>query len=122
MNQTLKKSVDPLNSHTKLHIKTPYPLQWKIAVIFLIPKRSKPPDITSFYLLICLLPFFTKLTEKLILKRLSKIINDKKIIPNTQFGFRNKHSILYQVHRLTDSIAHVLEKKQYCSVILLDVA
>ena len=99
-----------------------FPLQWKVSVIILIPKPGKPPDIASSYRPISLLPFFAKLTEKLILKRISKIINDKKIIPNTQFGFRNKHSTLHQIHRITDSISYALEKKLYCSAVLLDVA
>ena len=99
-----------------------FPLQWKVSIIILIPKPGKPPDMASSYRPISLLPFFAKLTEKLILKRISKIINDKKIIPNTQFGFRNKHSTLHQVHRITDSISYALEKKLYCSAVLLDVA
>ncbi|KAL4119930.1 hypothetical protein QTP88_012684 [Uroleucon formosanum] len=86
-----------------------FPIQWKISLIILIRPIS-------------LLPFFAKLCEKMILKRISKIINDNQIIPHTQFGFQNKHSTIHQIHRLTDSIAYSLENKSYCSAILLDVA
>ncbi|VVC34022.1 Reverse transcriptase domain [Cinara cedri] len=58
----------------------------------------------------------------MILKRISKIINDKQIIPHTRFGFQNKHSTIHQIYRLTDSIAYSLENKSYYSAILLDVA
>ncbi|KAL4085431.1 hypothetical protein QTP88_027290 [Uroleucon formosanum] len=58
----------------------------------------------------------------MILKRISKIINDNQIIPHTQFRFQNKHSTIYQIHHLTDSIAYSLENKSYCSAILLDFA
>jgi len=98
------------------------PLQWKVSVIILFPKPGKPPDITSSYRPISLLPFFSKLCEKLIIKRISQLVNDKNIIPHTQFGFRNKHSTIHQIHRLTDAIAYSFENKLYCSAVLLDVA
>lgn len=53
-----------------------FPIQWKISLIILIPKPGKPPDTPSSYRPISLLPFFVKLCEKMILKRISKIINE----------------------------------------------
>lgn len=99
-----------------------FPLQWKVSVIILFPKPGKPPDIPSSYRPISLLPFFAKLCEKLVIRRISKIVSDKKIIPDTQFGFRAKHSTIHQIHRLTDAIAFSFEKKLYCSAVMLDVA
>jgi len=98
------------------------PLQWKVSVIILFPKPGKPPDIPSSYRPINLLPFFAKLCEKLIIKRISQFVNDKNIIPHTQFGFRNKHSTIHQIHRLTDAIVYSFKNKLYCSAVLLDVA
>jgi len=98
------------------------PLQWKVSVIILSLKPSKPPDIPSSYQPVSLLPFFPKLCEKFIIKRISQLVNDKNIIPHTQFGFRNKHSTIHQIHRLTDAIAYSFENKFYYSAILLDVA
>jgi hypothetical protein len=71
---------------------------------------------------ISLLPFFVKLGKKLILQHISKIINDKKVIANTQFGFQNKHSTIHQAHRLTNVIAYSFENKPYCSAVLVDIA
>ena len=99
-----------------------FPLQWKFSIIIVIPKPGKPPDIPSSYRPISLLPFFSKVLEKLVLKRISPIINNSKIIPNSQFGFRNRHSTIHQVNRITDTIASALEKKQYCNAVFLDVA
>jgi len=69
-----------------------------------------------------LLPFFAKLLEKLILNRIFPIIKEKKLIPDTQFGFREQHSTIHQIHRLADTIAFFLEKKLYTSALFLDVA
>lgn len=101
---------------------TYFPLQWKSSIIILIPKPGKPPESPSSYRPISLLPFFSKVLEKLILKRINPLINNSGIIPNTQFGFRNQHSTIHQINRITDSIASALEKKQYCTAAFLDVA
>ena len=99
-----------------------FPLQWKFSIIVVIPKHGKPPDSPSSYRPISLLPFFSKVLEKLILKRITPIISNSRIIPNTQFGFRNFHSTTHQINRITDTISASLEKKQYCTAVFLDVA
>jgi len=33
----------------------------------------------------------------MLLKRINPLLNNVKIIPDTQFGFQNKHSSLHQV-------------------------
>jgi len=71
---------------------------------------------------ISLLPFFVKLLEKQILNRIFPIIKEKKLIPDTQFGFREHHSTIHQIHRLADTIACSLEIKLYTSAIFFDVA
>ena len=99
-----------------------FPMQWKLAIIILFPKPNKPIDNSSSYRPISLLPFFAKLLEKLILNRIFPIIKEKKLIPDTQFGFREHHSTIHQIHRLADTIACSLEKKLYTSAVFLDVA
>jgi hypothetical protein len=70
---------------------------------------------------ISLVPILSKLFEKLLLKRLNPILDEKQIIPTHQFGLRNKHSTIDQVHRITTLIEKALEEKQVCSTIFLDV-
>lgn len=50
------------------------------------------------------------------------IIESRKLIPPHQFGFRESHSTIDQVHRITDIIESTLEKKKICCSIFLDVA
>ena len=98
------------------------PACWKVAEVIMLPKPGKPPNDVSSYRPISLLPIISKLFEKLLLKRLKPIIERNRLIPDYQFGFRQKHSTIDQVHRITDIIECALEEKQICSALFLDVA
>lgn len=97
------------------------PQLWKIAEVIMIPKPGKPLDQPTSYRPISLLPVLSKLFEKILLKRIMSVIEEKKIIPNHQFGFRHKHSTIEQVHRIISVIEEALEGKKVCSAIFLDV-
>lgn len=104
-------------------LRLPYfPTIWKLAVVIIIPKVGKPKNLATSYRPISLLPTLGKLFEKLILLRIRPILREHQIIPTTQFGFRLGHSTIHQVHRLTDTIASALERKQFCAGLFLDVA
>jgi hypothetical protein len=64
----------------------------------------------------------SKLFEKLVLKRLTPILDASHTIPNHQFGFRRQHTMIDQVHRITAVIEWALEEKQVCATMFLDVA
>lgn len=99
-----------------------FPQLWKFSIIIVFPKPKKPPDILSSYRPISLLPFFAKIFERLILKRIRPYIFSNNIIPNTQFGFRASHATTHQLHRLVDAISFSFEKKKYCTCVFLDVS
>lgn len=86
------------------------PRQWKIAEVIMIPKPGKSPEDVASYRPISLLPTISKLFEKLLLKRLKPIIENKQLIPFHQFDFREEHSTIDQVHRITDVIKKSLEE------------
>ena len=88
----------------------------------MIPKPGKPPNDKTSYRPISLLPIISKIFEKLLLKRLKPVIEERKLIPNHQFGFRNKHSTIDQVHRITNVFEKAMEEKRICSTIFLGVA
>ena len=98
------------------------PEQWKRAQVIMLLKPGKPPENVTSYRPISLLPSLSKLLEKLLLKRLKPIIEEKNLIPEHQFGFCNKHSTIDQVHRVTNVISKALEEKKYCCGVFLDVA
>jgi len=76
----------------------------KAAEVIMIPKPGKPATEVTSYRPISLLPVLSKLHEKLLLKRLKPVLDEKRIIPTHQFGFRNDHSTIYQIHRITTFI------------------
>lgn len=98
-----------------------FPIQWKFGQIILIQKPGKPPTEKTSYRPITLLPCLSKLLEKLLLKRIKPVLENSDIIPQHQFGFRESHSTLEQVHRVVDVIENDFEEKRVCSAVFLDV-
>jgi len=68
-----------------------------------------------------LLPVLSKLFEKLLLSKLLEIIERQKIISNHQFGFRHRHAIIEQIHRIVKKINTDMDAGRYCMAAFLDV-
>jgi hypothetical protein len=98
------------------------PSCWKVAEMIMLHKLGKPANEVKSYRPISLLPIISKLFEKLLLKRLKPIIENKNLIPSHQFGFRQQHNTIDQVHRITNVIEEALEGRETCSAVFLDVA
>lgn len=99
-----------------------FPSQWKVSEIIMIHKPGKNPEEVSSYRPISLLPILSKNLEKLLLKRLKPILDINKTIPDYQFGFRNNHSTIEQVHRIVNQINNCFEEKKYCSAVFIDIS
>jgi hypothetical protein len=69
-----------------------------------------------------LLPILSKLFEKLFLTRILPTLQEKRILPDHQFGFRQKHSTVEQVHCITNAIHNALENNKYCTAAFLDIS
>jgi hypothetical protein len=50
------------------------------------------------------------------------MVENNILIPNHQFGFRQRHSTIEQTHRIIQRINKALENKQYCSGAFLDIS
>jgi len=70
--------------------------------MIMVLKPGKCPEDTKSYRPMSLLPIPSKVLEILFLKRLMPIIEENQMIPNHQFGFRQRHSITEQIHRLVE--------------------
>lgn len=98
-----------------------FPSQWKCAEIIMIKKPNKPENEITSYRPISLLSIFSKIFEKIFLSRLSPILENLQIIPEHQFGFRQKHGTPEQCHRVIQVIRKSFEEKKYCSAVFLDI-
>jgi hypothetical protein len=47
---------------------------------------------------------------------------DKGLISNHQFSFRQRHSTIEQKHQIVQRLNKALENKQYCSSAFLDIS
>jgi hypothetical protein len=81
-----------------------FPVKWKVAKIVLILKPWKPPNEFTSYMPISLLPNLSKVFEKLFLERLIPMDENTGLIPNYQFGFRQRHSAIEHTHRIVQRI------------------
>jgi hypothetical protein len=64
----------------------------------------------------------SKVFEKKLLKILLPVVENNRLIPKHQFGFRQRHSAIEQMHRIVQRINKALENKQYCSAVFLDIS
>jgi hypothetical protein len=98
------------------------PGQWKVSQIITFLKTGKPADEAKSYISISLLPYLSKLFEKSFLKRIKPTLQEKRFLPDHQFGFRQKHATIEQIHRITNVINKALESIKYCSAAFLDIS
>lgn len=96
-----------------------FPSAWKVAKVIAIKKPGKEEPVPTSYRPISLLPSLGKLFEKVINTRLLKASH--KIIINEQFGFRNNHSTVQQLARVSENVAHNLNMNQSTGMFLLDI-
>lgn len=92
---------------------------WKFSHIIMFTKRGKVSDDPASFRPISLFPFFSKICVKLILKRLFSHIIFNNVLSHLQFGFRCKHSIIHQVHRVVDAISSILKRNNTVQVFFL---
>jgi hypothetical protein len=88
----------------------------------MIVKPGKNADDVTSYRPISLLPLLSKVFEKILLLRLTPIIEASNRIPPHKFGFRKKHGTIEQAHRLVNKIHNDLENKRYCSADFIDIS
>lgn len=72
---------------------------------------GKPADYQESYHPISLLLIISNIYEKVLFKRIRTIIITKNLIPDIQFGFREKHLTTEEVHRVVHEISQAPENK-----------
>ena len=97
-----------------------YPLRWKQAKIIPLHKsgdKSSPCN----YRPIAILPSVSKLLEKIACKQFSNYLKSKNILSKRQSGFREKHSTVTALARVSDDWLCATDNVQYTGAVLIDM-
>ncbi|CAB0014872.1 unnamed protein product [Nesidiocoris tenuis] len=95
-----------------------FPAVWRHAIVILVRKPKKAANDPHSYRPISLLTLFSKIFERLLAPKLMQEL--APLIPPAQFGFRNQHSRIHQLHRVVDNILDSFEEKETCIGLFLD--
>ena len=98
-----------------------YPKLLKYAKVILIYKSKSPYEVSN-YRPISLLPYFDKICEKLMFKRLMNFIEENKIIYEHQFGFQKGKSTSQAILDMSTKIVNAIEKRELSCCVFLDFA
>lgn len=97
-----------------------FPDKMKLAKV--IPLFKKGCSVTaSNYRPISLLSVFSKITEKVMYKRLYDFLEKHSILYSFQFGFRESHSINHALVSMTETIKNSLDNRKFGCGIFLDL-
>ena len=112
--------VTPLAYITNLSlIEGIFPSELKIAQVLPLYKNNDP-ILFNNYRSISLLPFFSKLVERLMYNRLIDFIEKHHLLYQFQFGFRKNHSTFMALVILLEKITEALENSKFAICILID--
>lgn len=96
-----------------------FPKIWKEALVKPIPKTSHPNDLNDLRP-ISILPFMSKIIEKVVCQQLTLFLNTNFILPQKQSGFRSGHSTATALLDVLDDILAEEDKGRGTVLCLLD--
>ena len=96
------------------------PREWKSAIILAILKPGKPPDLATSYRPIALLCCLYKLLERIILTRISPVVDS--VVPVEQAGFRKGRDTIEQIVGLTSFIETGFEQMVKVGAVFVDLS
>ena len=97
------------------------PSALKLAKVVPIFKQGSHEDITN-YRPISILPYFSKILEKLMYNRLYDFVTKMKILYPSQHGFQAGHSTSMALLSIQDNISSVIDNNKFSVGIFLDIA
>lgn len=125
-NIVLKKlprvACDFLAKISNLMLSTGYfPALWKVAHVIPILKPGKPANEAKHLRPISLLSSLSKVIEKLLHNRILDFCNGSNLLPNFQFGFRNKQSTVHALLRLFEEAVMGFNDRKITIAAFLDI-
>lgn len=102
-----------------------FPLIWKEAKVCLIEKPRKNPNEAPAFRPICLLNTLGKTFETILNQRLKKELQDKSLLSNSQYGFREGKSTIDAINEVVtiarNEMAKPYRKRKLCILITVDI-
>ena len=105
----------------RIWVKNEYPTTWKRSIIISFLKPGKPASDVQSYRPVSLTSCVSKLMEKMVNTRLIFELEKRKLLPNTQFGFRKMQSTMDALVRVTTDIQEALNKKKNVLCVSFDI-
>uniref|UniRef100_A0A8C6M4T9 Reverse transcriptase domain-containing protein n=1 Tax=Nothobranchius furzeri TaxID=105023 RepID=A0A8C6M4T9_NOTFU len=97
-----------------------FPQKMKVAKIIPIYKSGEKHCFTN-YRPVSVLCQFSKILEKLFLKRLDNFVEKHDLLANCQYGFRNNRSTVLALMDLMEEITECMDNKKYALGVFLDL-
>ena len=88
----------------------------------LLKKQDLDPEIRKNYRPVSKLPFFSKLTERLVLRRLESHMDEHALHEDSQFGYKQHHSTETMMRGMMDEILKGFDENKATIIIFLDLS
>lgn len=122
INDTISELAAPLSAIFNLSFTTGiFPDQLKVARVVPIYKSDDKTSVNN-YRPISVLPFFSKILERIMYNRMLCFLNKGDTLVKNQYGFREKHSTSMALLKLVDQITEELNNKQFSIGIFIDLS
>ncbi|KAG7309261.1 hypothetical protein JYU34_005202 [Plutella xylostella] len=96
-----------------------FPSLWKNAFVLPLPKVPNPTSLSQFRP-ISILPFLSKVLERLVFEQFSSFLSNNDLLNPLQSGFRPGHSTVTALIKVTDDIRSNIDKQHVTVLALLD--
>ena len=97
-----------------------FPDKLKIARVTPSFKKRSDSELGN-YRPISVLPYFSKIPEKIMYNRLYKHLKEKDILYKKRFGFQQKHLTEHAILQLIDQVNYSFERNQFILGIFIDL-
>ena len=97
-----------------------FPESMKVAIVKPVFKGGNKKIFTN-YRPISILPYISKLVEKIIHKRIMTFLNDNNILSNNQFGFQKSLSTFMPILLLQETITKAFENGNIAAALFIDL-
>lgn len=98
-----------------------FPNDWSSSFLVPILKPNKDPHIPSSYRPICLSSTVSKTMQRMVVERLSWIVEKEGLLSNNQYGFRKQRSTNDCLLILENAITKAFSSRQHCVAIFFDI-